>query len=52
MRAQCKDSPSEGLPLIFPEKNILLANLKNTNFWIFWKTIKNGCCSHNLYMST
>ena len=34
-----------------PKKNVL-ANLNNTNFWIFWKTIKDGRCSHILYMST
>ena len=45
-------SESEGLPVILPERNIWLANLKNTNFWSFWKTINNGRCSHNLYMST
>ena len=33
-------------------KKVLLANLKNTNFWIVWKTIKDGRCSHILYMST
>ena len=34
-----------------PKKN-LLANLKNTNFRIVRKTIKDGRCSHILYMST
>ena len=36
----------------FSPKKIFLANLKNTNFWIVWKTIKDGRCSHILYMST
>ena len=36
----------------FPRKKVLLANLKNTNFWMVWKTIKDGRCSHILYMST
>ena len=36
----------------FARKKLLLANLKNTNFWIVWKTIKHGRCSHILYMST
>ena len=36
----------------FSPKKILLANLKNTNFWIVWKTIKDGRCSHILYIST
>ena len=30
----------------FSPKKILLANLKNTNFWIVWKTIRDGRCSH------
>ena len=36
----------------FSPKKILLANLKNTNFWIVWKTIKDGRCLHIRYMST
>ena len=34
-----------------PKKN-LLANLKNTNFLIVWKTIKDWRRSHILHMST
>ena len=36
----------------FSPKKILLANWKNTNFWIIWKTIKDGRCSHIRYMFT
>ena len=36
----------------FSPKKILLANLKNTNFWMVWITIKDGRCSHMRYMST
>ena len=36
----------------FSPKKILLANLKNTNFWMVSKTIKDGRCSHVLYMFT
>ena len=45
-------SKIRGFTRHFPRKKILLANLKNTNFWIVWKTIKDGRCSHILSMST
>ena len=43
---------SEGLWVIPPERTILFANIKNTNFLIFWNTMNDWCCAHNLYMST
>ena len=39
---------TKGLRVILPERKTLLVNLKNTDFRIFWKTIKHGCCSQNL----
>ena len=37
---------------LFSQKKVLLANLKNTNFWIVWKNFEDGRCSHIRYMST